>query len=55
MCDHVDPRENDPDEELINELMSDHTLDKDEAEEALEIMDEYGFDEDQAIELIGEL
>jgi len=40
-----------PEDEEIGELMGNHDLDKDTAEKVKEIMEEYGVDEDDAIEL----
>lgn len=41
----------DPPDEDTKELMKDHDLDVDTAERVRDIMDEYGVDEDDAIEI----
>ncbi len=41
----------DPPDDDVKSLMVDHDLDQDTAEKVQEIMDEYGVDEDDAIEL----
>ena len=43
-----------PDEETIR-IMEEYDLDEDDAERAQEIADEWGIDEDEAIELIDDL
>ena len=47
--------ENVPEDEEIKQLMEDHGIDQETAEEAQKIMNEEGLDEDEAIELAEEM
>lgn len=43
----------DPPDDEVKEVMENQDLDRDTAERVVEIMDEYGVDEDDAVELEG--
>lgn len=53
MADNNDPNKNEPDEE-VQELMESRDLDPDMAERVQDIMEEYGADEEDAVELVEE-